>query len=126
VFPTAKGGPRDKDNVRSRVVAPIARRADVLVGRDGLQPLPRGVTPHKLRHTFASVLIALGRDPAYVMGQLGHTDARFTLRVYTHVMPRGEDERKRLRQLVEALEAPMLGASAAQNPYPTSTRAAGR
>jgi hypothetical protein len=36
-----------------------------------------------------------------VITQLGHTDARFTLRVYAHVMRRGEDERERLRGLVE-------------------------
>jgi integrase len=42
-------------------VAPIAKRADVLLERDGLQPLPRGVSPHNLRHTFASLLIAIGK-----------------------------------------------------------------
>jgi integrase len=108
VFPTAKGGRRDKDNLRARVVEPIAKRAGVLLARDGLQPLPHGVTPHKLRHTFASLLIALGRDPAYVMGQLGHTDARFTLRIYTHVMRRGDAERDALLALVEGRHwAPM-------------------
>ena len=35
---------------------------------------------HKLRHTFVSGLIALGRDPATVMQQLGHTDPKFALR----------------------------------------------
>src|SRR5204862_4313391 len=55
----------------------------------------------KLRHTFASLLIALGKDPAYVMAQLGHADPKFTLRVYTHVMRRGDDERDALRTLVE-------------------------
>jgi integrase len=39
------------------------------------------VTPHKPRHTFASILIALGRDPRHVMDQLGHADPKFTLRV---------------------------------------------
>jgi integrase len=28
-----------------------------------LQPLPLGITPHKLRHTFASILVAIGKDP---------------------------------------------------------------
>ena len=59
-----------------------------------------GLTPHKLRHTFASILIALGEDPASVMGQLGHTDPQFTLRVYTHMMRRGPAERQRLKALV--------------------------
>ena len=82
-------------------MAPVSRRADELLTARGAQPLPRGVTPHKLRHTFASVLIALGRDPAYVQDQLGHTDPRFTLRVYTHVNKRGPEEHEALRLLVE-------------------------
>lgn len=63
-------------------------------------PLPKGVTTHKLRHTFASTLIACGEDPASVMAQLGHTDPKFTLRVYTHMMRRGPAERTRLKALV--------------------------
>lgn len=34
------------------------------------------------------------------MGQLGHPDPKFTLRVYTHMMRRGEGERERLKALV--------------------------
>jgi integrase len=100
VFPTATGRCRDKDNIRNRVLKPVARRAEeLLTGRDH-SPLPKGLTAHKLRHTFASVLVACGEDPASVMAQLGHTDARFTLRVYAHVMRRGSEERERLRALV--------------------------
>jgi integrase len=64
------------------------------------RPLPAGLSPHKLRHTFASLLVALGNDPAYVMGQLGHTDPAFTLRVYAHMMRRDAGERDRLQALV--------------------------
>jgi hypothetical protein len=35
------------------------------------------------------------------MKQLGHTDPAFTLRVYTHMMARTEEERETLRALVE-------------------------
>jgi hypothetical protein len=35
-----------------------------------------------------------------VMGQLGHTDPAFTLRLYTHAMRRGEGERARLQAMV--------------------------
>lgn len=101
VFTTATGKPRSKDNVRQRVMAPVVKRADELLAKRELQPLPQGVTAHKLRHTFASVLIARGEDPAYVMAQLGHADPKFTLRVYTHAMRRDGDERDRLRALVE-------------------------
>jgi hypothetical protein len=71
------------------------------------------VTAHKLRHTFASILIALGRDPAYVMTQLGHADPGFTLRVYTHAMRRGDGEREALRGLVEGREWARMGTNAA-------------
>jgi integrase len=112
VFPTGTGGPRDKDNLRNRVIAAALRRADqVLLERDHL-PLPLGVTPHKLRHTFASILVAIGKDPKTVMEALGHTDPKFTLKVYTHMMARGDDERRRLKALVAgervlAVEAPL-------------------
>jgi hypothetical protein len=36
------------------------------------------------------------------MAQLGHTDPKFTLRIYAHVMRRGARERLRLRRLVGA------------------------
>jgi hypothetical protein len=56
-------------------------------------PLPERLTPHKLRHTYASLLVALGVDPGSVMDQLGHTDASFTLRVYRHGMRRDQASR---------------------------------
>jgi integrase len=101
VFPTGTGGRRDKDNLRNRVLATAIKRADELLERRGQAPLPRGLTPHKLRHTFASVLIATGEDPASVMAQLGHTDPKFTLGVYTHMMRRDPAERSRLKALVK-------------------------
>jgi integrase len=100
VFPTGTGGHRDKDNLRNRILTSAVKRADQLLEERGQTPLPRGVTPHKLRHTFASILIATGEDPASVMAQLGHTDPKFTLRVYTHIMRRGPAERARLKALV--------------------------
>jgi integrase len=57
----------------------------------GEVPLPEGLTPHKLRHTFASIL---------VMDQIGHTDAGFTLRVYRHGMRRDRAAKDRLQRLV--------------------------
>jgi integrase len=104
VFTTARGRtrggqPRDKDNVNARVIRPVVERAGELLAERDLPPLPDGLSAHKLRHTFASVLVACGDDPAVVMAQIGHADPRFTLRVYTHLMRRGED-REQLRDLV--------------------------
>jgi hypothetical protein len=39
----------------------VVSRANRLVAGRDLQPLPLGVTPHKLRHTFASILVAIGK-----------------------------------------------------------------
>jgi integrase len=100
VFATSTGAKRDKDNIRNRILKPLLKLADELLIERGEVPLPSGVTPHKLRHTFASVLVACGEDPSSVMAQLGHTDPRFTLRVYTHMMRRDPTERARLKALV--------------------------
>lgn len=99
-FPTLTGGKRDPDNLRTRVLAAVFERADELLEGRGQVPLPRGLTTHKLRHAFASVLIALGEDPISVMRQIGHTDPQFTLRVYAHMMSRNPAERQRLKALV--------------------------
>ena len=100
VFPSASGRARDKDNLRNRVLDPVLVVADELILAGDHSPLPGRITPHKLRHTFASILVACGEDPASVMAQLGHTDPNFTLRVYTHLMRRDEGERGRLRAFV--------------------------
>jgi integrase len=100
VFPTDKGTRRDKDNVRNRMLGPARAPADELLLARGEVPLPKGLTPHKLRHTFASILVACGEDPTSVMSQLGHTDPRFTLKVYAHMMRRSPEERSRLKAFV--------------------------
>jgi integrase len=69
--------------------------------QDGIEPLPVGLTPHSLRRTFASILVALGRDIAVTMRQMGHTTPHMTLGVYTQAMDWGDGERARLRALVE-------------------------
>jgi integrase len=100
VFPTVTGGIRDKDNVRNRVLEPTLNRANELLAARDQPPLPAGITPHKLRHTFASILVACGEDLASVMYQLGHTDPHFTLRTYTHLMRRDPTERQALERLI--------------------------
>lgn len=100
VFPTRTGRHRDKDNLRFRVLTPALERADELLIERGRPPLPEGISPHKLRHTFASMLIACGEDPASVAYQLGHVHPAFTLRAYGHMMRRGSSERARLRAMV--------------------------
>ena len=44
-------------------------------------------TPHDLRHTWASHMLASGADLAYVSAQLGHANPSITLRIYSHWVP---------------------------------------
>jgi integrase len=74
-------------------------------------PLPDHLTPHKLRHTFASLLVALGVDPWSVMDQLGHTDPAFTLRVYRHGMRRDEESKAALQGVVGVADRAATGSN---------------
>jgi len=51
-------------------------------------------TPHWLRHTFASILYMAGVDVLTAKEQLGHSDIKTTLQIYTHL-----DNRHKLRSM---------------------------
>jgi integrase len=52
--------------------------------------LPAHFTPHSLRHTFASILLAEGKSPAYVQAQLGHASITLTVDTYGRWLPKGD------------------------------------
>ncbi|MTD53838.1 tyrosine-type recombinase/integrase [Amycolatopsis sp. RM579] len=51
-----------------------------------------GLTPHKLRHTAASLAIAAGADVKVIQHMLGRADAAVTLNIYGHLFPDRLDE----------------------------------
>lgn len=102
VFPTQEGGPMNASNVRNRILAKAVDRANEHLAEAEATPLPESLTPHKLRHTCASLLVAVGVDPGAVMDQLGHTDPTFTLRIYRHGMRRDPESKALLQGLVGA------------------------
>jgi integrase len=87
VFPTSTGRPDNRNNVRRRVLVRAVERANERIVEHGrCEPLPDRLSPHALRRTFASWLVAEGEDPAYVMQQLGHTDPKMTLGLYAKAL----------------------------------------
>ena len=112
MFPTETGGQQNASNVRNRVLALSVERANQRLEERGLSPLPDGLTPHSMRRTFSSLLLAIGEDVPYVMGQVGHADPKVTLSIYAQVMFRGEGERERLEALVNGSEPLSMGTGA--------------
>lgn len=53
------------------------------MARSGLRPIPL----HGLRHTHATVGLALGVPAKVISERLGHEDVAFTLKQYAHVLP---------------------------------------
>ncbi len=76
-------GPGDPRDRRLFAVGPvtverIVRRAATVA------QIPRRVTPHMLRHTLATALLARGCDIRYIQKLLGHASVA-TTQIYTHV-----------------------------------------
>ena len=61
---------------------------------------------HAFRHTHCSLLIEQGTSPTVTGAQLGHSDPRITLAVYSHVI--GDAHREAIEKLsgVLALDGP--------------------
>ncbi len=78
VFTAPGGQPLRYSNFRARVWNPAVVRTD---------ETPGGLTPHHLRHTCASYLIARGASVKAVQVQLGHSTPVVTLNTYLHLFP---------------------------------------
>jgi integrase len=62
----------------------ISNILDAVIEKAGIKRL----TPHGLRHTFCSLLLAGGVPVTEVAHYAGHKDASVTLKVYAHFVPR--------------------------------------
>jgi integrase len=99
VFTTARAQPLRANNWRVREFNAGVNAAKLNVP---------GLTPHKLRHTAASLAIAAGADVKVLQQMLGHADASMTLNIYGHLFP------DRLDEVADTLDAQRAAALAKQ------------
>lgn len=112
VFRKGDGGPQNTKNVQNRLKTAIGK-ANVQLERMGIDPIPERATPHSLRRAYASLRFGVGDDPVYVMEQMGHTEATFTMKVYaSQIKRRSRLSGAALEQFDSAIDWALLGASA--------------
>jgi integrase len=76
---TREGTALNRRYFNTHVWKPALRRVGVETTREN--------GTHALRHHYGSVLLDAGESIKAVSEYLGHADAGFTLRTYTHLMP---------------------------------------
>ena len=91
VFTQVDGMPIDPDLV--------SRAFNKMVKESGVPHL----TPHGLRHAYASAALEAGVDPKVVSQHLGHASVSTTYDIYAHVIPELETE------AAKKIEARLLG-----------------
>ena len=86
VITRKNGRPFDLDSFRT-FWEPVSRRCGVTRpenNRTGFVYTQQPVTPHTLRHTFATRCIEKGMPVHDVQALMGHSDPSITLKIYTH------------------------------------------
>ena len=84
VFPTRVGTPMSRHNLVARSFKPLLERAG----------LPN-IRFHDLRHTCATLMLAVGTNPKVVQETLGHANVTITLDTYSHLLPNLQEEVQR-------------------------------
>jgi integrase len=92
IFCTASGRPINPAHVR--------RSFNRLVAQAGVRP----ITPHGMRKTHITSLVAAGGNIKAIAARVGHRDVTTTLKTYTQLVPQMEQE---LLELVDKVTRPI-------------------
>jgi len=92
VFPNRAGRPMASRNLSVRIFEPALRAAGL-----------RKVSFHALRHSYVSLLLSQGESIKFISRQVGHSSAKLTLDIYSHLMEGAEAEA--MGRLEERLQA---------------------
>ena len=90
IFATPVGGMLDSCHIVQRVFNPSLKKAGL-----------RRIRFHDMRHTCASLLIALGESPKYIQKQLRHGSIEMTFDRYGHLFP--DTNREAVKRLDDSL-----------------------
>jgi len=90
LFATRRGRPYSANNIVQRKLWPILDALEI--PRCGL---------HAFRHTHSSLLLEVGAPATVAQAQLGHSDPRITLAVYSHVI--GDSQRQSVERVAQLL-----------------------
>jgi integrase len=104
IFPVRGGGRNNRFNLNRRLKR-VAAVAAELRDAEGLAPMPARITPHTFRRTFVTLCFQAGKDLPFVQSQVGHSNWRTTLEIYTRQSGRSTDSEIR-RLLNEFLGEP--------------------
>jgi hypothetical protein len=118
VFATATGRRDSPENVRARFLARSVERANVALADANGEPIGH-VTPHSLRRTFISLLLAADAPVPYVMAQAGHADPKMTLGIYASVIASKTDHGATVDELVREGFGHSMGTEAVGGGYVT-------
>jgi integrase len=115
VFASTTGTPLNWRNAETRGFDKAITNAGLTEGRDSKPVM------HDCRHTFASLLIALGLDVVFISRQLGHSTPATTLRIYTHLFDRA-NHAAGMRQSLSAQFGRLLSGNAVETTSRNGTK----
>jgi integrase len=87
----------------------VARAANDLRASRGESTIVTHITPHTLRRSYISFMLAAGYDVPYVQAQVGHEDPATTLGIYARVIAQPDRDRleRTMKELMRgAIESP--------------------